>query len=151
MQDTPTSNTAMPRHEFAYHVAILLAAFVVIVAAVALEVRDERVVLPIWHLPLPELCWYKRLTGCVCPGCGLTRSVICIFHGEFSRAWRFNPGGYIFVAVLVYQFPYRILQFLRISRGMPACRTTRATSILVGLLAAFLLIQWFVRMWLWKS
>lgn len=147
MQDTPTSNTTETRHEFAYHVAILLAAFVVIVSAVALEVRDERVVLPIWHLPLPDSCWYKRLTGHACPGCGLTRSVICLFHGEFFRAWHFNPGGYLVFAILVYQFPYRILQFLRISRSLPAFRPTRATSILVGLLAAVLLIQWVVRMW----
>lgn len=147
MQDTPTSNTADARHESLYHVVVLLAAFAVIAAAVALEVRNDRVVLRIWNLPLPESCWYKRLTGVGCPGCGLTRCVISLVHGEFLRAWHFNPAGYLFFAILVCQFPYRILQFWRISRGLPAWRPTRATSILVSLLAAVLIAQWVVRWW----
>jgi len=147
MHDTPTSNMADARHELTYHVVVLLVAVAVTAVAMALEVRDERVVLPIGKLPLPESCWYKRLTGVGCPGCGLTRCVICLFHGEYFRAWQFNPGGYVFFAMLVCQFPYRIAQFWRISRGLPAWRPTRATSILVSFLAAVLLVQWFVRWW----
>lgn len=39
--------------------------------------------------------------GLVSPTCGLTRSVTAITSGEFSLAWRFNPGGFLVVAALV--------------------------------------------------
>lgn len=39
--------------------------------------------------------------GIVSPTCGMTRSVTAIMSGEFSLAWRFNPGGFLVVAVLV--------------------------------------------------
>lgn len=38
--------------------------------------------------------------GMVSPTCGLTRSVTAIMSGQFGLAWRFNPGGFLVVAVL---------------------------------------------------
>lgn len=42
-------------------------------------------------------CPYKLLTGWACPGCGLTRCVHAALHGDFARAWQYNP--WIFVAM----------------------------------------------------
>ncbi|EIE01828.1 DUF2752 domain-containing protein [Leptospira licerasiae] len=39
------------------------------------------------------ICWWKHLTGWDCPGCGLSRSVICFFRGDFSRSWDYHPFG----------------------------------------------------------
>ncbi|WP_243396238.1 DUF2752 domain-containing protein [Leptospira hartskeerlii] len=39
------------------------------------------------------ICWWKHLTGWDCPGCGLTRSVICFFRGDFSQSWEYHPFG----------------------------------------------------------
>lgn len=39
------------------------------------------------------ICWWKHLTGWDCPGCGLTRSVICFFRGDFSQSWEYHPYG----------------------------------------------------------
>ena len=38
--------------------------------------------------------------GIVTPTCGLTRSVTAIASGQFALAWRFNPGGFLVVALL---------------------------------------------------
>lgn len=38
--------------------------------------------------------------GLVSPTCGMTRSVTAIMSGELALAWRFNPGGFLVVAVL---------------------------------------------------
>ena len=42
-------------------------------------------------LGLPALCPLKALTGVFCPGCGITRALICCGHGEFLRALVLHP------------------------------------------------------------
>ncbi|WP_246052957.1 DUF2752 domain-containing protein [Leptospira semungkisensis] len=39
------------------------------------------------------VCWWKHLTGWDCPGCGLSRAVICFFRGDLSRSWEYHPYG----------------------------------------------------------
>jgi hypothetical protein len=44
------------------------------------------------------LCMFKRLFSLPCPGCGLTRSVSSILHGDFLKSWSYHPLGVFFVA-----------------------------------------------------
>ena len=147
MKDTTKSSEFDPQHGLACQAAFLVGSLAVVALALVLDVRGQRVVLPVWGVPLPESCWFKRLTGMVCPGCGLTRSVICLVHGDFLGAWHFNPGGYLFSALVAAQLPYRIAQIWRIRRGFTAWCPVGATSIFVGLAALILLVQWSVRWW----
>src|SRR5262245_43411759 len=39
------------------------------------------------------MCSFKVYTGLPCPGCGLTRSMIDVAHGDFAGALRMNPLG----------------------------------------------------------
>lgn len=41
-----------------------------------------------WWFPA---CPLHSLTGLYCPGCGSTRALHSLLHGEFARAFRFNP------------------------------------------------------------
>ena len=48
----------------------------------------------------PE-CLLRNLVGeRSCPGCGLTRASSLVLHGEFSRAWAVNVGGFFLVGTL---------------------------------------------------
>lgn len=38
-------------------------------------------------------CLFHRLTGLHCPGCGMTRAVHAMLHGDVSAAFRLNPLG----------------------------------------------------------
>ncbi len=147
MKDTTKSNSTGSPQESVYQASWLIAALAVIALALVLEIRGQRVVLPILGIPLPESCWFKRLTGLGCPGCGLTRSVICLVHGNFLRAWDFNPGGYIFFLLMAAQLPYRIAQIWRIRRGFTPWCLTNATLAVACLASLVLLVQWIVRWW----
>ncbi len=42
---------------------------------------------------LPSVCLFYHLTGLPCPGCGLTRSFVCLGHGRFGEALHWHPLG----------------------------------------------------------
>lgn len=40
---------------------------------------------------IPDLCLIHRITGRRCPGCGMTRSFLCIWRGRLKDAHALNP------------------------------------------------------------
>jgi len=73
----------------------------------------------------PTICLFKLTTGHDCPGCGMTRAVSAALHGQFERAWRYNPR---FVAVLPVLGWLWCRQVLREVRGLRAARRRAAPS-----------------------
>ena len=41
----------------------------------------------------PVVCLFHYLTGFLCPGCGMTRSLIGFFTGHLGISFHFNPFG----------------------------------------------------------
>ena len=54
-------------------------------------------------LPLPEICIMKNATGFPCPGCGLSRSWISLFHGRFKDSFAHNRMGILVLAYVLLQ------------------------------------------------
>jgi hypothetical protein len=53
--------------------------------------------------PVPfDLCLWHRLTGWRCLGCGLTRSVCHLMHGDVAGSVAMHPAGGVVVAVLAF-------------------------------------------------
>ena len=53
-------------------------------------------ILAVRFLPLtsgPTLCTFRNLTGFDCPGCGLTRSVAALLHGDVGGSLHAHPLG----------------------------------------------------------
>ena len=57
----------------------------VAIAAVVLFVFDPT------HLGILPPCPLHKLTGLWCPGCGSTRALHQLLHGNLTAAFRFNP------------------------------------------------------------
>jgi hypothetical protein len=97
---------------------------------------------PVVNKPLPGTCTFQNVTGVPCPGCGLTRSFISITRGNLADAWRYNPAGMLFFAVVAFQIPYRLVQIARIRRGLPEFQWVSLDRWVVIGLVAMLLIHW---------
>ncbi|MFO7905406.1 MAG: DUF2752 domain-containing protein [Planctomycetota bacterium] len=125
------------------HWAFLALAVAVLLAACSLEVRDgEKVGVSGIDAVLPGTCVFRKATGRPCPGCGLTRSFISAAHGRIRDAWHYNPAGFFFLVVVVFQVPYRLYQIARIGRGLGAHRFTRIDTWVLVLLVIVLVVQW---------
>lgn len=81
------------------------------------------------------------MTGVPCPGCGLTRSVASIAHGQFHHALSMHPFGYAFFALFLFWTAYAVLPAssrarlrawtLRNDRWLSAVYTTLIAAFLV--------------------
>jgi len=82
---------------------------------------------------LPGLCVFHRLTGWDCPGCGMTRSWICLLKGDWQQAWAWHPFGIplalAFVAACL--MPASMLLRLKQSRAW-AWACAGALALLLG-------------------
>ncbi len=47
-------------------------------------------------------CYFYRITGLQCAGCGMTRAGHHFLHGNFETAWNFNPLIFVTVPVIAY-------------------------------------------------
>lgn len=52
-----------------------------------------------WVRGLSPGCFFKRITGLNCAGCGGTRAFFAFLKGDFGMSWRMNPMFMIGLAV----------------------------------------------------
>ena len=90
-------------------VAIVAGGSVVLVAGIALLYRLD----PAQHAFYPR-CLFFLLTGLVCPGCGATRAIHELLHGNLSGAFSLNPLLLLFyIPVLGYAAGANLNRFIR--------------------------------------
>src|ERR1700744_1203792 len=73
--------------------------------------------------PFYPICRFHQLTGLNCPGCGATRALYALLHGNFAAALRDN-ALFIFalVAAVIYGIHALVKKFSRqpVRAGLPA-------------------------------
>ena len=72
-----------------------------IVQLIALGLLLLGFILPSDGMGVP-LCTFKRWLRLPCPGCGLTRSVSSILHGDVLKSWNYHPLGIFFVGAALF-------------------------------------------------
>lgn len=133
------------RGEKQYQLILLTIAMLVLAASFVLQPpTNYAVMLPVLDVEIPGICVWRRATGTDCPGCGLTRSFICLAHGDVKSAWRYNPAGLLLFVVCIAQIPYRGYQYYRLRHGRSEWQS-RIASIVIWIMVVALLAQWAAR------
>ncbi len=92
---------------------------------------------PTQHAITPP-CPYLTLTGLACPGCGLTRAVHFLLHGDIGRAFAFNPWAFVSAPAL--------LVLVALPAVADPARTVRART---GISWMMLVIT--IGFWIWRN
>jgi hypothetical protein len=58
-------------------------------------------------------CLFRAVTGCLCPGCGMTHAVCAILRGDFAGAWKANALSLTLLPVLLVYLLYRAFLYVR--------------------------------------
>jgi len=90
------------------HRTMLAIACVVVVLSLLFQVRSDQRVEFSWlpGIPMPETCWSRSLFGAKCPGCGLTRSIVYLAHGDWRASLAMHRLGFLMALAILAQFPY---------------------------------------------
>jgi hypothetical protein len=103
-------SAARVRRQVKRHREVLLVSCAVWLLAFLLhELPNGRVaVRSLPQFPLPQTCMSRALLGVRCPGCGLTRSIIHLAHGDWRESWHDHRLGGLLGIVITLQIPYRL-------------------------------------------
>lgn len=114
----PAERQAVSRTLAQHHAIWLGLACLILFTAWMLRIDSTgRVLLPFGNLPLPDTCWFHRVTGSDCLGCGMTRSFIALARGGWWEAWTFHPLGWFLFVLVLFQVPYRVACLIQLARG----------------------------------
>jgi hypothetical protein len=112
---------------------------VTMLLAVALDVSPDQQRVFVRGFPsaqVPGTCMSRELFHVDCPGCGLTRSIILLGHGQWRASWRMHRIGWVMALAIVAQIPYRILCLRRGATVLGTLVPRVCASILIFLLIA---------------
>jgi hypothetical protein len=96
----------------------------------------------ITNLPL---CAVKSFVGIDCPGCGLTRSIAFLTHGEIRKSIDLHPMGIVVALILIYLFARTLTVFI-IGKEIRPFTSQKARDTLLMIFLAALLGQWLVKL-----
>jgi|ERR1035441_9460508 hypothetical protein len=68
--------------------------------------------------PFPT-CAVLQHTGKLCAGCGLTRSVLAFYKGEFALSHVWHPAGSVLVTLIFLELVLRVLFLAKESAWLP--------------------------------
>jgi hypothetical protein len=87
-------------------------------------------------------CLFYRLTGFLCPGCGMTRATHATLHGDLAAAFRFNPLGMILFPMALTGVMFDLIAWVK---GKPLPISLRVGGIWAWVIVASILSFWLLR------
>jgi hypothetical protein len=97
-----------------------------------------------WNPPHLPLCTFQRLTGRPCPGCGMTRSMMALTHGDLLRSLRMHPLGVVLAACAAATVVGTVVGLVRGDDPVRSFLARRGFALTMAFVAA-LAVQWVLR------
>ncbi len=103
----------------------------------------------IWGFSLHGICLIKSLFGIECPVCGVTRSVLSMFHFNFPLSFQYHPlGPFVFLLLMLSLVYFLLAIILRDKIKIQWHTETKIFSVVDFALNTFLLCFWIVKIML---
>ncbi|MCH5256861.1 MAG: DUF2752 domain-containing protein [Lachnospiraceae bacterium] len=90
------------------------------------------------NLIFHNFCPMVIVSGLPCPGCGLTRSIVCLISGRLSQSLYINPMGIPIACILIYFFWNRYI----------TGRKAKGMTVLITCVVFMLLVLYICRMYM---
>lgn len=123
-------------------------AAIVLLVAFVLPVPDNGTIAGV-----PQLCAFHFTTGLPCPGCGLTRAIVCCAHGRWSEAIGYHPLGPLVFAIFIALAAIGVLGLLQPPRAerlvARASSCTDGMRWLATIVGVALIVIWLARIAGW--
>jgi hypothetical protein len=91
------------------------------------------------------LCAVKMFLGLDCPGCGITRSLTHLTHGNFRESIRMHPLGIFLALWLCYMFLREIIALIK-GQPLPSLLSSRAKDLLIIIVTSALIGHWLIKL-----
>ena len=78
---------------------------IIIVLLIVFISKVYQFLLSTYHIEL--LCFFHKITGFYCPGCGITRMFLACLNGKVIQAFYYNRLLFIFIIICAPYFFYR--------------------------------------------
>lgn len=83
-------------------------------------------------------CVILKNFGLYCPGCGITRSLICLFHFNFIKSFLYYPTLYFVFFFILYRYICLVLSYIKRKEVFSG----RIYAVLVIAIPASVIIHW---------
>jgi hypothetical protein len=103
-----------------------------------------------WELPAWE-CPMQHALGIPCPGCGLSRAITALLHGDWHAALRLHAFAPIVLAVLALITAMAVLPEPLRRRGVAAVARFERRTGLTALVLVALMAYWLARVLVFRS
>ena len=88
-------------------------------------------------------CFFRRVFGIPCPGCGMTRAVFCALRGDFSGAFSYHP---LWILLPVFGFLVFRMLFPRLFPFSSSRRYQRVENAVSIVLLTVVLVVYLLRL-----
>lgn len=129
-------------HDRGFHISYLvfMACFLLLPIVIKFK-ASEKEALSLGACKLPSSCLSRELFGTPCPGCGLTRSFVCLTHGEFAKSISYHRMGITLYVFFLFQFFYHAYCLNVLSKPIPI-KLQRINAVLSTGMIVLLLVNW---------
>ena len=95
-----------------------------------------------FHINSLGICVFKEIVGIDCPACGITHSIMALFHGRIEEAFYIHPAGPVVFGIVVLMAIYLGFVLLAGHKEVEWRKEAKAYSILEWSVVGILLATW---------